>query len=150
MTDSAPLELPRPWLPIVVGAYVALGILFAGVAIVQYGLLVLSGYYAEELPQYAFLRTPMFALMFDPEISGLAPVVEAREAALAVPGARFVNTSASFVREDKAFASTEGTYTEQAVYRSFPRMTVTAVAAEGGAAGSTFSSAPTQSGDKAT
>lgn len=63
MTDSLPVELPRPWLPIVVAAYVALGILFLGVAVVQYGLFVLSGYYAEELPQYAHLRTPLFALM---------------------------------------------------------------------------------------
>lgn len=75
MTDPAPLELPRPWLPIVVGAYIALGILFVGVAAVQYGLLVLSGYYAEELPQYASLRTPMFALMFSGGLCVQAGVV---------------------------------------------------------------------------
>ena len=63
MTDSTLAPLPRPWLPIVIGAYVALGILFVGVAVVQYGLFVLSGYYAEQLPQYEVLRTPMFALM---------------------------------------------------------------------------------------
>jgi TldD protein len=59
-------------------------------------------------------------------------LLRANEAALAVPGVRFVNSSLSFVREDKVFASTEGTYTEQAVYRSNPQLTVTAVAAEGG------------------
>lgn len=60
MNASAPLELPRPWLPFVVAAYVALGILFAGVALVQYGLVVLSQYYAETLePEYARWQYPL-------------------------------------------------------------------------------------------
>jgi hypothetical protein len=75
MTDSSSLELPRPWLPVVIGAYVALGLLFVVVAAVQYGLLVLSGYYAEELPEYAHLRTPMFALMFSGGLCVQAGVV---------------------------------------------------------------------------
>ncbi len=54
MTSTPILELPRPWLPIVVATYVALGILFAGVALVQYGLVTLSYYYADTLePEYA-------------------------------------------------------------------------------------------------
>lgn len=59
MTDSAPLELPRPWLPFVVATYVALGILFAGLVAVQYGLVMLSQYYVETVPQYAYLQVPL-------------------------------------------------------------------------------------------
>ena len=54
-------------------------------------------------------------------------LLRANEAALGVQGARFVNSSMFFVREEKTFASTEGTYTVQTVYRSYPQMTVTAV-----------------------
>jgi hypothetical protein len=64
MTHPITLELPRPWLPVVVATYIALGILFVGVAGVQWLLVALAGYYAEELPHYEFLRTPMFGLMF--------------------------------------------------------------------------------------
>lgn len=66
MTDSTALELPRPWLPIVVAAYVALGILFVGVAVVQYGLFVLAGYYSETLPEYVEWQLPILipALLF--------------------------------------------------------------------------------------
>ncbi|MGV3713275.1 DUF2975 domain-containing protein, partial [Pseudolysinimonas sp.] len=49
MTAPLPLDLPRPWLPFVVATYVALGILFAGVGLVQYGLVALSQYYADTL-----------------------------------------------------------------------------------------------------
>jgi hypothetical protein len=48
VTDS--LDLPRPWLPVVVATYVALGVLFAGVLVVQYGLVALADYYRSELP----------------------------------------------------------------------------------------------------
>ncbi|CAN5875296.1 TldD/PmbA family protein [soil metagenome] len=58
-------------------------------------------------------------------------LLAANEAALGVKGARFVNSSLFFLREDKTFASTEGTYTTQTVFRSLPRMTVTAVAPDG-------------------
>lgn len=64
MTMNEFPELPRPRLPIVVGAYVALGILFVGIVAVQYGLVVLSAYYAEQLPQYEAARGWIFALMF--------------------------------------------------------------------------------------
>lgn len=60
MIDPAPLELPRPWLPVVVASYVALGILFVGVGVVQYGLVSLSFYYADVLlPEYARWQLPM-------------------------------------------------------------------------------------------
>jgi TldD protein len=53
-------------------------------------------------------------------------LLQANEAALGA-GARFVNSSMFFVREEKTFASTEGTYTVQTIYRSYPQMSVTAV-----------------------
>jgi hypothetical protein len=83
MTSSNALELPRPWLPIVVATYVALGILILGVVGVQWLLVALAGYYAEELPQYAALRPPLFALMF-----GGAVCVQAGAVATAVLVAR--------------------------------------------------------------
>ncbi|MBW3630786.1 MAG: TldD/PmbA family protein, partial [Gemmatimonadetes bacterium] len=57
---------------------------------------------------------------------------EANGAALGVAGARFVTSSLFFLREEKTFASTEGTYTVQTIYRTLPQMTVTAVAPDGG------------------
>ncbi|HEV2132496.1 MAG TPA: TldD/PmbA family protein, partial [Longimicrobiaceae bacterium] len=54
-------------------------------------------------------------------------LLAANAAALAVPGARFVTSAMFFVSEEKTFASTEGTYTQQTVYRCLPQMTVTAV-----------------------
>lgn len=51
----------------------------------------------------------------------------ANEAALKVKGAAFVNSSMLFLNEDKYFASTDGSYIEQNVYRSWPSLTVTAV-----------------------
>ena len=60
MTDSTPLELPRPWLPVVVATYVALDILFVGVVLVQWGLVALSGYYGDLLePQDARWLLPL-------------------------------------------------------------------------------------------
>jgi TldD protein len=59
-------------------------------------------------------------------------LLRANEAALAVPRARFVTSSMFFAQEEKTFASTEGTYTVQTLYRTFPQMTVTAVDAGGG------------------
>lgn len=56
------LDLPRPWLPFVLAAYVALGILFAGLAVVQYGLVMLSQYYAETVPQCGYLQAPLLVV----------------------------------------------------------------------------------------
>jgi TldD protein len=58
-------------------------------------------------------------------------LLAANRAALGVQGARFVNSSMFFLREEKSFASTEGTVTHQVLYRALPRMTVTAVAKDG-------------------
>jgi TldD protein len=59
-------------------------------------------------------------------------LLRANEAALGVRGARFVTSSMFFVREEKTFASTEGSFTEQTLYRAYPQMTVTAVGGAGG------------------
>jgi TldD protein len=59
-------------------------------------------------------------------------LLRANEAALAVPRARFVTSSLFFAQEEKTFASTEGTYTVQTLFRTYPQMTVTAVDAQGG------------------
>jgi TldD protein len=42
-------------------------------------------------------------------------------------GARFVNSSMFFLREEKTFASTDGSYIVETIYRTQPRVTVTAV-----------------------
>ena len=41
-----------------------------------------------------------------------------QQAALAVKGARFVNSSMFFLREEKTFASTDGSFTVQTIYRT--------------------------------
>ena len=62
----------------------------------------------------------------------VALLIQANEAALRVPRARFISTSVFFVREDKVFASTEGSYIVQTLTRTYPVTTVTAVADGGG------------------
>ena len=49
------------------------------------------------------------------------------EAALKVKGAAFCNSSMNFVKEEKLFASTEGSEIEQIIIREMPTFTVTAV-----------------------
>lgn len=51
----------------------------------------------------------------------------ANQAALGVAGVRFVNSSMFFVKEEKFFASTEGTVSEQTFVRCWPTLNVTAV-----------------------
>jgi TldD protein len=60
----------------------------------------------------------------------VALLLAANEAALKVSGARFVNSSMFFLREEKTFANTDGTYTAQTIFRTLPGMTVTAVSAD--------------------
>ncbi|HEV2146707.1 MAG TPA: TldD/PmbA family protein [Longimicrobiaceae bacterium] len=73
-------------------------------------------------------RSPVQIDPFDVSIEDkVGLMLAANQAALKVQGARFVNFNMFFLRQDKTFASTEGTFTQQTLYRSFPRMTVTAV-----------------------
>jgi len=61
----------------------------------------------------------------------LALMLSANEAALRVPRARFVSTSFFFVREEKTFASTEGSFIVQTLTRTYPVTNITAVAEDG-------------------
>ena len=58
-------------------------------------------------------------------------MLEANAAATRVQGARFASSTMSFIREEKFFASTDGIITDQTIYRCWPRLTVSAVAADG-------------------
>ncbi|MBX7117863.1 MAG: TldD/PmbA family protein [Gemmatimonadaceae bacterium] len=59
----------------------------------------------------------------------VATLLEANAAALAA-GARFVNSQMFFLKDEKTFASTVGTVTQQTIYRAQPGMTVTMVSAD--------------------
>jgi TldD protein len=61
-----------------------------------------------------------------PVADKVALLLAANEAALKA-GARFVNSALAFLREEKTFASSDGTYTVQTLYRASPNVTVTAV-----------------------
>jgi TldD protein len=54
-------------------------------------------------------------------------LLSANQAALKTPGARFVSSNMFFLREEKTFASSDGSFIEQTIYRTQPSMTVTAV-----------------------
>ncbi len=58
-------------------------------------------------------------------------LLRANAAAMGVQGARFVNSVMFSTRLGKTFASTDGSYIEQTIYRSYPVMQITAVAADG-------------------
>jgi TldD protein len=73
-------------------------------------------------------RSPIRTDPFDvPVADKVALLLEANAAALKVQGARFVNSNLFFLREEKTFANTDGTYVVQTIYRTQPGMTVTAV-----------------------
>jgi TldD protein len=76
-------------------------------------------------------RSPIRTDPFDVPIEDKVELLlAANAAALAIPGARFVNSAMFFLREEKFFASTEGTVTDQVIYRALPTLNVTAVAAD--------------------
>jgi TldD protein len=58
----------------------------------------------------------------------VALLLGANAAAMKVQGARFVNSAMFFVKEEKTFASTDGSMIVQTLFRSFPQITITAVA----------------------
>jgi TldD protein len=77
-------------------------------------------------------RSPVRVDPFDIPIEDkVGTLLAANESALSVAGARFVNSSIFFLREEKFYANTEGTVTDQVIYRTFPRMSVTAVSSDG-------------------
>ncbi|MBD0319392.1 MAG: TldD/PmbA family protein, partial [Gemmatimonadetes bacterium] len=60
----------------------------------------------------------------------VALLLAANQAALGVHGARFVNSSMQFRKEEKTFANSDGSFITQTIYRSLPQMNVTAVSAD--------------------
>src|SRR5690606_22265183 len=67
-------------------------------------------------------RSPAQIDPFDIAIEDkVALLLAANEAALRVRGARFVNSNMFFLREEKTFANSEGTFTVQTIYRAQPR-----------------------------
>jgi TldD protein len=73
-------------------------------------------------------RSPIKVDPFEvPVADKVALLLAANEAAMKVAGVRFVNSSLAFLREEKTFASTDGTFTVQTLYRASPNVTVTAV-----------------------
>ena len=73
------------------------------------------------------IRIDPFSVPIEDQV---ALLLRANEAALGVAGVRFVNSAMFFLREEKTFASTDGTLTVQTIYRSQPSMTVTAISAD--------------------
>jgi TldD protein len=77
-------------------------------------------------------RSPIEIDPFDVSVEDkVALLLAANEAALGVRGARFVNSSVVAVRQERLFASTEGTVADQTLYRINPSMSITAVAPDG-------------------
>jgi TldD protein len=73
-------------------------------------------------------KSPIKTDPFDVAIEDkVALLLAANEAALKVKGSRFAQSSMFFLREEKTFASSDGTVTVQTLYRAQPQMTVTAV-----------------------
>ena len=86
---------------------------------------------AEAVPEGRW-RTPIEIDPFDVPIEEKVDLLlRANAEALKVNGARFVNSVMFFLKEDKTFASTEGSYIEQTFYRSYPIVSITAVNADG-------------------
>ena len=82
-----------------------------------------------EVHRDATWRSPIQTDPFDVPIEEKVDLLlRANAAALGVRGARFVTSSMFFLREEKTFASTDGSYITQTIYRSYPQMNVTAVA----------------------
>ncbi len=77
-------------------------------------------------------RSPIEIDPFDIPIEDkVETLLAANREAMAIAAVRFASSSVAFIREEKFFASTEGTVTNQTVYRSWPQMSITAVASDG-------------------
>ena len=73
-------------------------------------------------------RTPIEIDPFAVSVEDKVGLLLAANAAALKQGARFVNSNMFFLREEKTFASTDGSYIVQTIYRAQPSVTVTAVA----------------------
>ena len=85
---------------------------------------------AEPVPNGTW-RSPARIDPFDVAIEDkVALLLEANRAAMTVPSSRFASSSMFFLREEKTYANTDGSYTVQTIYRTQPSFTVTAVSAD--------------------
>jgi TldD protein len=75
-------------------------------------------------------RTPIEIDPFTIPVEDKVGVLLAANAAALKAGARFVNSNMFFLREEKTFASTDGSYIVQTIYRTQPSMTMTAVSSD--------------------
>jgi len=73
------------------------------------------------------IKTDPFTI---PIADKVALLLAANEAALKVRGTRFATSGVNFLREEKWFANTEGSYTEQTLFRCSPGMNITAVSSD--------------------
>ena len=76
-------------------------------------------------------HTPIEIDPFTVSVEDKVGLLLAANAAALKGGARFVNSSMFFLREEKSFASTDGSFIVQTIYRTQPSMTVTAVSSDG-------------------
>ncbi|CAN5836078.1 TldD/PmbA family protein [soil metagenome] len=85
-----------------------------------------------DAPADAYWRSP---IEIDPFTVPVEEKVElllaANAAALTVRGARFANSSMSFVGEEKLYMNSDGASIYQEIFRCWPQLSVTAVAADG-------------------
>jgi TldD protein len=72
-------------------------------------------------------RTPIEIDPFTISVEDKVGALLAANAEALKAGGRFVNSSMFFLREEKTFASSDGSYVVQTIYRTQPRVTVTAV-----------------------
>jgi TldD protein len=90
--------------------------------------IVLAPYGAPQTGEWKSpITTDPFAI---PIADKVALLLAANEAALKVKGTRFAGSGVSFLREEKTFANSEGSYTVQTLYRCSPNMNITAVSAD--------------------
>src|SRR5215510_2751428 len=70
------------------------------------------------------IKTDPFSIAIADKVSLL---LAANEAALKVKGVRFATSGVNFLREEKTFANSEGSFTEQTLFRCSPNLNITAV-----------------------
>ena len=76
-------------------------------------------------------QTPIEIDPFSVAVEDKVGVLLAANAVALKAGARFVSSSMFFLREEKTFASTDGSFIAQTIFRTQPSMTMTAVSADG-------------------
>ncbi|HTE44443.1 MAG TPA: TldD/PmbA family protein [Gemmatimonadaceae bacterium] len=90
--------------------------------------IVLAAYGAAQKGEWKSpIKTDPFTV---PVADKVALLIAANEAALKVKGTRFVQSGMNFLREEKTFANSEGSFTVQTLYRCSPNMNITAVSAD--------------------